>query len=284
MSTNWPRTAHHVQCPKSQDVWDHNELLNERNCCVLPNLRLGNLHDLNNRDIDLLIEALQLRNLCVLPNKLDHGDQPQRHNRDIDDLRRTATAEQPQFSRPQTGTSNLDHELHKLQAFCTVWTMVPVVAKTGNVQPCPRTARQRQNSALSGPRHLSLNHDAHGRAQGNTTCPHARGKHKPTTELKIRRKPSSYCMKKAVCHTGLSAPKQYEQSPSSQSREGKTSKTLSRNCTSENLKVFCTVWTIPPAQDVNRPRDVVSPSTKKMREIDPKASLKNPSPPSLENV
>ena len=91
---------------------------------------------------------------------------------------------------------NLVQELHELQAFCTVWTMVPVVAKTGNQRPCPRTARQRQNSALSGPRQVSLNHDGHV-------------------------------------------------------------KTLSKNCTSENLKVFCTVWTIPPEQDVDRTQDLV---------------------------
>ena len=82
--------------------------------------------------------------------------------------------------------------------------------------------------------------------QGNTTCTQARGKHKPTTEIKNYEGSPSYCMKIAVCHTGQSAPKQYEQSTASQSRKGKTSKTLSRNCTSENLKVFCTVWTIPP--------------------------------------
>ena len=72
-------------------LWDQN--------CVLQNLRLRNLHEPNNRDIDHLIEAPQLRNLFDLPNKLDHGEQPQRHNR------RTATTEQPQFSRRQTGTS-----------------------------------------------------------------------------------------------------------------------------------------------------------------------------------
>ena len=57
----------------------------------------------------------------------------------------------------------------------------------------------------------AMSNSTTSRAQGNTTFTRRRGKQKPTTELKIRRKPSSDCMKIAVCRAGLSVPKQYEQ-------------------------------------------------------------------------
>ena len=41
---------------------------------------------------------LQLRSLHGLPNKQDHGNRPLHHDREIDDLRRKATAGPPQFS------------------------------------------------------------------------------------------------------------------------------------------------------------------------------------------
>ena len=40
----------------------------------------------------------QRGNLCGVHNSLDHGDQPPQHEQDVDDQRRTATAETPQFS------------------------------------------------------------------------------------------------------------------------------------------------------------------------------------------
>ena len=52
----------------------------------LNDLHLWNLHDQHNRDIDHLINELQLGDLYSLLTSLDHGDLPLRHDRDVDDL------------------------------------------------------------------------------------------------------------------------------------------------------------------------------------------------------
>ena len=164
MSTTWLKNCTSCAVPKipgrlgSQRIsqraqlWDHN--------CVLQYLRLRNLHDPNNKDIDHLLEALQVRNLCGLPNKLDRRDHPQRHNRDVDDFRRTATAEQPQFF---AHVHNLVQELHELQASALSgpWFLS---LQTGN---CTTLSKNCTTTPVFCTvwtiRHLSLNQDVHGR-------------------------------------------------------------------------------------------------------------------------
>ena len=45
-----------------------------------------NLLDLHNQDVEHLVNGLQLRNHYGLQNNLDHGKQPLRHDRDVDDM------------------------------------------------------------------------------------------------------------------------------------------------------------------------------------------------------
>ena len=56
--------------------------------------------------------------------------------------------------------------------FCAVWTKTPVVATRQARQPCPGTALciSRQCSALSGPKHLSLQHDGHAKIVQELHC------------------------------------------------------------------------------------------------------------------
>ena len=91
------------------------------------------------------------------------------------------------LSLQHDGQANLVQELHLQTVFCTVWTKTLVVATRRAGQPCPRTAppnsvlhcldqntcpcnttgrptlskncTSKQCSALSGPKHLSLQHD-----------------------------------------------------------------------------------------------------------------------------
>ena len=74
---------------------------------------------------------LQLRNLSGLPTRQDHGDLSLRHERDVDDLRWTATAGQ-QYAAPsnhasvvaQHGRNDLTQELFQ-SVFCTIALWVP---------------------------------------------------------------------------------------------------------------------------------------------------------------
>ena len=71
------------------------------------------------------------------------------------------------LSLPHDGHAKIVQELHLCisRQFCTVWTKTPVVATRQARQPCPGTALRisRQCSALSGPNHLSLQHDGHAK-------------------------------------------------------------------------------------------------------------------------
>ena len=60
------------------------------------------------RDIDHLVQ--QLEKINGLTNCLDHERLPVRHDRDVDDLDETATAETPQFAVRRT---RIDHRIRK---------------------------------------------------------------------------------------------------------------------------------------------------------------------------
>ena len=152
MSTTCSRKAHHVQCPKSRDIWDHNEFS--------ASATVGS----------------QLRPPEPAPEKPARPEQQGHRPPD----RSTATAESLWSSTNWTmgKTSAAQQGYRRPSTNCNYATTTVFAPSNGHVRNLVQELHELQNSALSGPRHR------HGHAQGNTNCPQARGKHKPTTELK----------------------------------------------------------------------------------------------------
>ena len=185
-------------------MWDHN--------CVLQNLRLRNLHDPNNSDIDHLIEARQLRDL-----------QQQGCRRPSTNCNSGATTV---FAPSNGHVHNLIQELHELQT------------TTGTVEPKEIPLVHVRVESTSQPRKLFF--------------------FKKTEEAFLELHEDGCVSHWAV---GTNTRRAIDFKP--ESRGKKRQRPCPRTAQVQNSKAFCTVWTIPPEQDVNRPQDPVSQSTRK---------------------